>query len=328
MRKVNLIAIIAAILMSVILIPLLLLFEFSGGTALALSNVFKESREDELFAEFEKEGGIRFVYREVEQMLLNSKENLGIPEDASLLEGVITYEDVSSISYGVYSALLADETYYFDLTVQKERIKKNAEEYYDKRIEEEELPDGVDKEYIKSTYLEEICLKIDTEIERMEQELNESLASIYNTQEMQEIERFKEHYGIKKLNVAWFSEAVHTILKAEIIAIVMIVLLLLVSYLFRPTGFIVAGATMTVSGILMLVFSAFLKVLPLPEVIFADEVLDAGIYAVCEKVVTWVMEGYLQFGTLSMGAGAVLLVLGTVLLVFRRRRLKEAEPQI
>lgn len=321
MKKANSVEIVIAVIMSILLIPFLLLLVFGGGTTLALSNVFQENREEELFAEFEREGGIHFLYDEVERRLEESEQELGLPEGEKLLEEVISYEDVSSVSYGIYSALLSGEIYHINLSVQKERIKKNVEAYYDRHIEEQELPEGVDREFIKKNYLDEANARIDIKIAQLEKDLNRSLSSVYN---MDEIEHFKTRYGIagygeEKLSVAWIHEMFQTAYKTILAVLAVLVLLLLVSHLFRPSGFLTAGIMGMVSGALLFLFAAVLKHISLVAVFPEYEMPDAGVYAVCEKLVFWLADGYHRFGVYSALAGAVLLAIGIILLLFRRK---------
>lgn len=324
MKKASSVAIAVAVIMSIILVPFVLLLEFGAGTTMALSNVFQENREDELFAEFEREGGIRFLHREVEQLLSESEKKLGFPDEENLLEGVINYEDVNAIAHGFYNAILDGEKYRFDLSVQKERIKENAESYYDRYIEEQEFPEGADKEYLKNTYLSEVTAQIDEEIADVESDLNSSLSSLYETEEYRKLEQFRTRYGLAGFDedmtaMECFSELLHTVFLVLFVILIAVVLLLLVSHLFRPSGFYTAGAAAAVSGGLMFLISDVMRRVALPVVFSEYEMLDSGIYAVCEKVLFWLAEGYHRFGIYSISAGTGLIIIGIVFQLFRRK---------
>lgn len=318
------VAIAIAVILSCILVPLLLLLGIASATTSAFSNVVMEHREDELFARFEKEGGIRWIYNEIEARLIPMAQELEVPEGMEPLKDIVTYEDVSSISHGIYSAFLSGKQYVFDLSVQKERVRGNVDAYFDRYIDEQNLTelmdDGtVDIELVKESYLKDAYTQLEEQVTWLEEELNAKLTEVYHTPQFIRLAGTEELHG-----AATYLELLRGTLKkaelAEIGVMAVLVVLLLVCHLFRPSGFFVVGGTAIFLGAAAFVVSKGLHAVLFSGAVPAVSMPDQSFFATAEQIVLWLSDGYLHFGSYSAIAGVIFLVAGVFLLLFQRKR--------
>ena len=325
MKKRSTAAIVIAVILSIVFVPFLLAFGFSGATTLAVSNVVAEEREDELFSAFEQAGGIRFIYDKVDNMLRSMERSISMPEDAELFQNVILYEDVSSIAHGVYSAFLNGEVYKFDLSVQKERLKANVEEYFDHYMKEQNFDVPVDTEGIKEEYLKEPYAQIDQEIAKVETQLNDALDSVYELQRLPEFSAVKRRYGEGTLRLSWIREGLGTATVTIIGIAAAAALFLLAAHLFRPSDFFVTGSSVLLLGGCSMLASRLLAGLSVSKLLSSMEVPHESIYAAANQVVCWAADGYQSFSIYSAVTGAALLLIGVVLLLVFRKNASEAD---
>lgn len=318
-------AIIIAVIASGILVPLLLLIGIYGTVTFAVSNVFKESREEELFARFEQEGGIQWIYDEVETRLGNMKQELQMPEGMEPFKDIVTYEDVSSVSHGIYSAFLSGSLYVFDLSVQKERIRENVDAYFDKYIEEQNLGELMDSESIdiglvRESYLKDTYVQLEERVLQLEAELNDMLKEIYGIAQIDGQEELRETYDLHGIRLSMLVNNIRNRVFSVIRTIVIFVFLLFVCHQFHPSGFFVAGGTVFVSGIMAFVMSRAIFQISVPEVVPAAFLFHESVYAIVGQIVSWISDGCLRFGIYSAVAGMLILLFGGILLLLQRKR--------
>lgn len=316
---------ITAVVLSGIFVPLLLLIGLACATTSAFSNVLMEHREDELFARFERAGGIRWIYDEIGMRLLSMDQELQVPEGMEPLKDIITYEDVSSVSHGIYSAFLSGNLYVFDLSVQKGRIKENVDAYFDRYIEERSLTELLDNEFIdielvRESYLRDAYSQLEQQVARLETELNAVLEEFYDTAWITRKVSTEELHNIEDSHLDLLRDGLKKAEFAEIGAMAVFVFLLLVCYLFRPSGFFVAGGTAAVLGAAAFAVSKGILLLPFSELLPASSIPHESFYAVAEQVAAWLSDGYLSFGIYSTAAGILMLLFGGILLLFQRKR--------
>lgn len=318
-------AIVIVVILSGILVPLLLLLGIVSATTSAFSNALMEHREDELFLRFEQEGGIQWLYDEVEARLVPMGQKLQVPEGMEPLKDIITYEDVSSVSHGVYSAFLSGNLYVFDLSVQKERIKKNVDAYFDRYIEEQnltELMDSefVDEELVRESYLKDAYAQLEEQVIQLETELNARLEELYHTAQFTRIADKEELHDIETTYLELLRSVLQKAKLAEIGVMAVLVVVLLVCYLFRPSGFFLVGSTSAFLGIAAFAVSKGLRSLLFSGIVPMDAMPHESFFAATEQIVSWLSDGYLNFSIYSAAAGIALLVFGGFLLLFQRKR--------
>lgn len=317
-------AIVIAVLLSCILVPLLLLLGIAGATTSAFSNVVMEHREDELFARFEREGGIRWICNEIEARIIPMAQELEVPEGMEPLKNIVTYEDVSSISHGIYSAFLSGKQYVFDLSVQKERIRGNVDAYFDRYIEEQNLTElidseTVDMELVKESYLKDAYTQLEEQVTQLEEELNAKLTEVYHTPQFIRLTGTEELQGADTY-LELFRGTLKKAEFAEIGIMAVLAILLLLCHLFRPSGFFVAGGTAILLGVAAFVVSKGLHAILFSGVVPAASMPDQSFFATAEQIVLWLSDGYLHFGSYSAIVGVIFLVVGVFLLLFQRKR--------
>lgn len=316
---------IIAVILSGIFVPLLLLIGLVGATTSAFSNVLMEHREDELFVCFESAGGVRWIYDEIGGRLLSMGQELQVPEGMEPLKDIVTYEDVSSVSHGIYSAFLSGNLYVFDLSVQKIRIKENVDAYFDRYIEEQSLTELMDSEFIdielvRESYLRDAYAQLEQQVVQLEEELNTVLEEFYHTAWIKRAAGTEELYDMEGFHLDLLRNGLKRAEFAEIGVMAVFVFLILICYLFRPSGFFVVGGTAAVLGAAAFAVSKGLLLLPFSEFIPAASIPHKSFYEVAEQIAVWLSDGYLKFGIYSIMAGILLLLFGGILLLFQRNR--------
>lgn len=305
--------------------PLLLLIGLVGATTSAFSNVLMEHREDELFVRFEKAGGVRWIYDEIGVKLLSMGQELQVPEGMEPLKNIVTYEDVSSVSHGIYSAFLSGNLYVFDLSVQKGRIKENVDAYFDRYIEEQRLAELMDSEFIdielvRESYLRDAYAQLEQQVVRLERELNAILEEFYHTAWITRAAATEELNNMEDSHLSLLRSGLKRAEFAEIGMMGVFAVLLLVCYLFRPSGFFVVGGTAAVLGAAAFAVSKGILLLPFSELLPKGSIPHESLYAVAEQIAVWLSDGYFSFSIYSAAAGVLMLLFGGILLLFQRNR--------
>ncbi len=305
--------------------PLLLLIGLVGATTSAFSNVLMEHREDELFIHFEKAGGVRWIYDEIGESLLFMGQELQVPEGMEPLKDIVTYEDVSSVSHGIYNAFLSGNLYVFDLSVQKIRIKENVDAYFDRYIEEQSLTELMDNEFIdmelvRESYLRDAYAQLEQQVVKIEAALNAAMEGFYRTAWITKATGTEELHNMEDSHLALLRNSLKKAEFAEIGVMAVFGFLLLVCYLFHPSGFFVVGGTAVVLGAAAFAVSKGILLLPFSELLPAALIPHKSLYAVAEQIASWLSDGYLSFSICSAAAGVLMLLFGGILLLFQRNR--------
>lgn len=329
MKKRNTVALLLAIIVSIILVPCVVAFGLSAASVKALSDFVSEGREEELYAILEKEDGIALLYENVEGYLKDTekmmKQSGTIPADAEIFQDVITYEDINAIVHGAYHAFINGNVYTFQLARQKEIIKKNIEEYFEKYLKEQHLYVPVITEEIMEGYLKEPFRQVDQEIATLEQQLNEIYLSLYEVQSQPEVRKVCKMYGEDTISLSLIQEGLKKATEILFVTTIVMLLLLLAAHLFRPSGFFVAGGCALLIGGSTLVISGGIRKISVLKMILT-ELPETGfltaelVYTIEEWMRALLCESYRLFGAYSAFAGGLLILMGVALFITIRSR--------
>lgn len=349
-------AIIIAVIVSIIIVPVMLAFSTAGSTVSAVSFIFKADTEDKLFHTFEEEGGVTWIYNMVEDELSNYEDDLkqtildtiqtkleqikksgegltteegasvkkvldekteelfekleAVLEDTTFIKGLFSYDDINSLAYGIYSALLNGRNYEFNLKVQAENIKESFQSF----IERAEL-----QELFENDYLEEIFDFIDSSIEEAEAQLDSAFKSILEENIYQNIKKVQKKYNVDFFNRTVITKGMNIALGIIIAILIILVFVLLISHQLRPSGFITAGITFLLGGMVFTIISIFVRGISLTSYIKGAE-LHNSILVVIEQVKNEVMTGYQKWGLFSIIFGVALLTVGIVIINIRKSK--------
>lgn len=178
----------------------------------------------------------------------------------------------------------------------------------------------------------EVKATLETEIASLENELSESINSIYDMPEWQELKDLEAETGFSltdRTELCYYLNLGGYLLLG-LTGVFLVVLLL--CHLFRPSGFFTAGVFSLITGGIMM---AAAKVLPgvlnglinselLAEELAAEE-LPSFIMPMAAEVIGWCMTGFEKVGKIGLMAAILLILVGILLLIIRNNR-AEAEP--
>jgi len=212
-------------------------------------------------------------------------------------------------------------------------IRENIREIYAKideetkaeliaKAKEEALPKFKEeyKAQHKQQYVEEAAAVIDEAVITAQTEVNETIAAVYTSEAYVQLEQTQKEYNINIYDFAGISKVIQSagLICFGIAAVIAVILL--ACHVFRPSGFFVAGFFTLVLGI-------GVKVVAGRAVSIAAELIDRtvempheSIAALVQTTLGWVEEGLGSSGMISIYAGAVLVLLGVLMLVLRRNK--------
>lgn len=329
-KKVSVGQVILAVLASIFLIPIMLMEAFAGGAIQGSARLFQTKGKQELFSAFEESGGVDWLTEEIQVQLQEEEKKVKIellekfsyqigsqvrqPLYSELMEkvkkevteysfvaGSFPKEEVSEMLYGILDSVLAGEIYRFEFTVQAERVKTNVERFYET------------SEVFRNLQVEQ------------KEQVAEGIEQFYHSAESELNARMEEAYqsGVDLENgtTLYFAEVglAASMLKTAgavlLGALVVAILLLLCSFLFRASGFFTAGAASALIGILMVIAAqaaqqgvtaeALRNVTELPASVDTEAV--AATLLAAFRVL---YEGIRVWGISMTAVGGVLIVLG------------------
>ncbi len=338
-KKPGAVAIIIAVLVSIILFPLIVATGLASGAVFSAATIIEPGRENEIFDKFMAEGGLDTFYEELITETGASFEGMeGVDIDAKEL---LPKADVEKIVGEMFRALMSEQQYNADLSAQKNYLEGKLDEYFEANIDaaieekggeyydlmtedqKKEVENTVRNEY--ETYKEKEILSL---VEELETEVSGIVNSLYDTPEYEELKELERQTGYSffertKLN-ADLNLAGYILL--GICAFFMVLLLL--GHLFRPAGFFTVGVYSLLTGGLMkaaaiLIPGAFdTTVRAELETVIAAELpkgMEGSILAVLEDVLQWGLSGFDKVGTIGLWCGLILALVGILLLVLRKK---------
>lgn len=164
-KKTSAIAIVVAVIFSIILFPFIFVGGACAGAVFTLESVIAPDREEELYQSFVRNGGVDWGYNLIiEGLEQGLEEGLaesmpeGMGDGAVLLEldakEILPKQQAETILSDVYHAIVQGKEYQVDLSHQKSLIKTMLNEYFDttvtteiKATVETSLEEEVKKEY-------------------------------------------------------------------------------------------------------------------------------------------------------------------------------------
>ena len=192
MKKRGPIAIVLAVLFSILLFPFIYAFGLCSGAIMATSSWFEPGRKEEVYQNFVADDGIDWLYEVIDGAIEEGvMEASGSMEDVAgleqIFENLITRDDVETIVKDVYDTVLSGEVYQFDFSVFSERLLSKLEGFADDNAAayiEENLADiyaaaGADvkdkvKEIAKEIFMEEAEARIEAELAEVSPALRET----------------------------------------------------------------------------------------------------------------------------------------------------------
>ena len=342
-KKTSTVAILVAVIFSIILFPLIAVGGLTSGLIFSAEELLKPDREEELYQSFVENGGVDWVY---DLVLTGFEEGAG--EDVAELgvkaDEFITREWTEDVVYDVYHAFIKGEKYQFDFSYQKDMMRNILMEYFDENIisslreeygeaydllSETEKAEAVAE--AKRVYTEEVEIIIEEELGTLEKETTEEFNAIYDTEEFRELKALEEETGFSMTDR---TELCATIRFAGYIMLgitCFLIVILLLCHLFRPSGFFTAGAftlvigggmtvlAKTVQGILLsLVSSEF-------SAEYSAEEFPGFIMPMIDEALGWSMVGLEKVGKYGLMAAVILILVGILLFIIQKNK-KEAEP--
>lgn len=164
-KKTSALAIVVAVIFSIILFPFVLAGGAAASGVFTLESVIAPDREEELYQSFVRNGGMDWGYNLVIDGLEEGLEEAlagGLPEGmgdgAALLDldakEILPKQQAETIVSDVYHAIIQGKEYQVDLSHQKELLKTKLNEYFEtsvtaeiKATVEDSLEEEVKKEY-------------------------------------------------------------------------------------------------------------------------------------------------------------------------------------
>ena len=345
-KKTSAVAIVVAVIFSIFLFPMIVAGSLVSGAIFSAEEILLPEREEDIYRSFTENGGVDWVH----DLVLDGFEE-GAGEEAAELglkaEEFFTKDWVENMVYEVYHAFINGEEYQFDFSYQKDAMRNLLMEYFNENIEStlrEEYGEAYDMldettkaeavAEAKKVYTEEIEVLIEEEIGTLEQEVTKEFNAIYETEEFRELKEIEAESGFSltdRTELCYYLNLGGYIFLG-FTGVLLVILLL--CHLFRPSGFFTAGAFMLIIGGGMTVIA---KVVPgvlnglissefaATELVSGEEELPAFAMALVGDITEWCMAGVEKVGMYGLRAAVVLILVGILLFIIRKNK-AEAEP--
>lgn len=309
-KKTSVLAIIISVLCSILLFPLILFGGISSGTVFSMASLLQQNREEELYQSFINNGGIDFVYD-----LWMDEAGEEVERFAVEFQELFPKDQVENMFYDIYHALIKGEQYAADFSTQKEIVKEIALQQFDENLEE---------------YRKKVEATIEEEFTMLEKEFSESINSIFEMEEYQKLKEIEAEYGFSltdRTELCYYLNLGGCVLLG-LTGVLMVILLL--CHLFRPSGFFTAGAFALLAGGVMMAMSKGFPGIMLSligtEMSVADiatEEFPAFVMPMINEVLGWCMTGFEKVGKIGLMAAVLLILVGILLLVIRRNQAEQ-----
>ena len=190
------------------------------------------------------------------------------------------------------------------------------------RAKEEALPKFKEeyKAQHKQQYVDEAAAMIDEAVLTAQNEVNTTIAEVYTSEAYVELEQAQKEYNVNIYDFAGISKVFQSAGFLCFGAAAVIALILLACHVFRPSGFFVAGFFTLVLGIGVKAVAGRAVNIAAEMIDRAVEMPHESIGALVQTALTWVEDGLGSAGMISIYAGAVLVLLGVLMLVLKRNK--------
>lgn len=354
-KKTSAVAIIVAVLCSIILFPFIFVSGLGSGVVFSLESVMAPDREEDLYQSFVEKGGMDWAYDlfigGVEQGVTEGMGENGLDINLDAKE-LFPKDKVETIIYNLYHAVIKGKEYQFDLSYQKSLLKTKLMEYFDANAEEEienriraEYGDEYDMltesqkqeakakalEEARKAFVEETDTMIEEEFGTLEKELSAEINGIYEMPEYQELMALEEEYGYSLTDRTELCAAIRLAGYVLLGFTGVLIALLLLCHMFRPSGFFTAGVFTLLLGGLMVAISKGIPGVLLGLIKselsaeFAMQEMPGFLIPMIEDVLGWCVTGFDKVGKIGLLAAVVLVLVGILLLIIRRNK-AEVEP--
>lgn len=342
-KKPSAVAIVVAVIFSILLFPLILLGSISSGAVLSAGSLLAPNREEELYQSFVDKGGIDTIY---EVVAVSMEEEMGeLATEFNLeTEKFVPKQQVETIIHDVYHAVLKGEEYQFDFSYQKDALKETMMVYFENHAEDEfraeigaaydMLSEEQKKEAMdtaRAIYEADITLSIEEEIGAIEKGLSEEFKAIYETEEYKQLKSLEEETGYSLTDRTKLCADVRLAGNVLLGITGFLMLLVILCHWFRPSGFFTAGGFALVIGGLMTLFVKAIQGVLLSAVnteiktTAGVEEFPEFIMPMVEEVMGWCLTGFEKVGKIGLMAAAILILAGILLLIIRKNK-AETEP--
>lgn len=346
-KKTSAVAIVVAVIFSIILFPFIFFGGISSGLIFSLESMVAPNREEEIYQSFVNNKGMDWVY----DLLLEGAE--GQVNDRELeATDLFPKAQVETMVDEIYHAIIKGEKYQADFSYQKNKVREFARKEFEENLESE-IENHIQEEYgieydtfdeirkqevmteaveeVERIFESELDTLIEEEFGALEKEISAEINSIYETPEYQELKALEAEYGYSLTDRTELCAAIRLggYILLGMTAVFLLVLLL--CHLFRPSGFFTAGAFTLVIGGLMLAIAKGMPGVLLSLISselsaeFSATELPGFIMPMIEEVLSWCTVGFEKVGKIGLMAAVILILVGILLLVIRRNK-AEAEP--
>ena len=169
-------------------------------------------------------------------------------------------------------------------------------------------------------YVDEAAAAIDEAVLSAQNEVNATIAGIYESEEYAQVEQMQEEYALNIYDFNTLHEAFQMTGFICFGATAVLVLILLLSYLFRPAGFFVAGIFTLVIGVGVKAATGTILTGVQQIISTSVELPHESLGALIETALGWVAEGLSGSAMYSIYGGAVLFLLGILVLILRKAK--------
>lgn len=354
-KKTSALAIILAIFCSILLFPLIMISGIGSGLVFSLESVVTPDREEDLYQSFVDNGGMDWVY---DLFVSGVEEGMGDGLEAEEVDieldakELFPRDQVETMVYDVYHAIIKGEECQFDLSYQKALMETKLMAYYDENAEAEveaQIKEEYGEEYdtlsesqkqeaieeateeARVIYEAEITTMIEEEFGALEEEVSAELNSIYDTPEYQDLKELEAEYGYSLTDRTELCADVRMAGYILLGFTAVLLAVLLLCHLFRPSGFFTAGAFTLIIGGLMMVVATGMQRLLLSLISsefsaeYSAEEIPGFVMPMIEDVLGWCVTGFDKVGKIGLMAAVILILVGILLLVVRKNK-AEAEP--
>ena len=278
----------------------------------------KAEAKRQVLAEVEKEFDAQIdelIEKEVNQYI---KENYPNAPEYLVTEKKAEYlaEHKEEIIAEARAEVMAEAEKTFDAEADV-YIQENIRELY-AQIDEETKQELIAQ--VKEEYMAELYAVVDESVTSVETEVNAGIQDIYKSEEYLEFEQIQEEYGINVYDFQMLNNLLKTAGYLCFGLGVVVILVLLLCYLFRPAGFMV-------SGIFVLIFGGAVKLLSGYVLPVANEMITTrvelpheSVHALIRTALAWVTEGMESSATIGIIAGVALILFGILLSILRRNK--------
>lgn len=268
-------------------------------------DTLNEKQRQEMLKQYEEEAETK------KQQLLTEFNT--VLDESDILNNVVAYEEFSAIVHGIYSSILNRGDYQLDLSVQGERIKEKLTSC----LKQTEIA-----EYFEESDLDMLETQVDTIITSVENQLNEEIEQRFMIEVLSKNEPFRPNSRIEVMSIEMLSRLMRFSVIFLAGLMVVLLLLLLVAHLFRPSGFFVTGAVMLLFGACLIVFALIIRVNSLEQVIVPDMIPHVSVINLLDLMKEKISKGYQSWGIWCTAASVVFFVIGGITKYFACHREK------